>query len=114
VSDPLLVREYVHQIVDHTLNVAVSTTLSMLLRFQDKLHAVDSAKARAKRRVLVGLRETVRSLRTGKAKCVIVAHNVEQISAEGALDDLVLDIIRLSRLKYNPLIEKHPEIQLEV
>ena len=114
VSDPLLVREYCCQAIDDTLNAAVSALLDTLLRFQDKLHAADPIKARAKRRLVCGLRETVRSLRTGKARCVIIAHNIEQIDAEGALDDMVLEILKLSRLKYNPMIEKHPDIQLEV
>ncbi|KAJ1633616.1 hypothetical protein T492DRAFT_590062 [Pavlovales sp. CCMP2436] len=113
VSDPLLVREYVTQAVDEKVNAAASALLSALLRFQDKLHAADPVKARTKRRLVVGLREAVRSLRTGKARCVVVAHNVEQIEAEGALDDMILDILKLARLKYNPMIEKHPEIQLE-
>jgi hypothetical protein len=114
VSDPLLVREYVCQAIDDELTGAVTTTLGMLLRFQDKLHATDPAKARSKRRLVVGLRETVRALRTNKARCVVLAHNIEQIATDGGLDDLVQEICKLSQLKYNPMIEKHPDTVLEV
>ena len=56
-------------------------------------------KAAAKKRYLCGLREVLRALKTNKAKAVIVVHNVEKIESENGLDDVVAQLMQLSRHK---------------
>ena len=68
-----------------------------LVRLQDEAGApgqgVDQETVR------VGLREVVRSLRTNKAKGLIVAHNIEEIASEHGLDATVSQLLALSKQK---------------
>ena len=96
-SDPWLIREYVDQLVLPEVNEACSALLQELSRFQERLYLKDPVKANTKKRYLCGLREVTRSLKTNKAKAVIIAHNVERIESENGLDDIVAQLMELSK-----------------
>ena len=96
-SDPWLVREYVDQLVLPEVNEACLALLQELSRFQERLYLKDPVKANTKKRYLCGLREVTRSLKTNKAKAVIIAHNVERIESENGLDEIVAQLMELSK-----------------
>ena len=50
----------------------------------------------------------VRSLKTNKAKAVIVAHNVERIESENGLDDVVAQLMQLSRHRQEWVLDECP------
>ena len=50
-------------------------------------------KAKQRRRLVCGLREVMRSVKTGKAKAVVVSRNIDEGSAKGGLDEKVTGII---------------------
>lgn len=57
--------------------------LKELVRFQDRLYQKDPVKAKAKRRLVLGLREVLKHLKLRKLKCVIISPNCEKIQAKG-------------------------------
>ena len=48
-----------------------------------------------KRRLVSGLREVSKAVKTGRARCIVVAPNIEQISSEGGLDDRLGSLLGL-------------------
>lgn len=63
------------------LNAAVAEMVGKLHEFQERLRSRDPLKAKARRRLLFGLRETAKAVNLGKVKTLIVAPNIEQTSA---------------------------------
>ena len=70
-----------------------------LIRFQDKQHAKDPVKAKAKRRFVVGLREVAKFLKVKKIKCIIFAPDIEKVETKGGLDDAVKKLIEDSKIQ---------------
>ena len=87
-------RTYCDHILSPELDNSVMALMSDLIRFQDKVHAKDPDKARAKRRYVVGLRESAKFLKVKKLLCIIFAPNIEKVEAEGGLDDAVGQLIK--------------------
>eukprot|EP00794_Sanderia_malayensis_P006261 gene6261-6981_t len=56
-------------------------------------YSLDTVKAKSKRRFVLGLREVRKHVRMKRVKCVVLAANLEQISAEGGIDNILADII---------------------
>lgn len=50
-------------------------------------------------RYVCGLREVLRSLKTNKAKALIVAHNIEKIESEAGLDQIIAELVQLCDMK---------------
>ena len=94
-ADPLLVREYVHQLVSIEVQDACSPLLSELQRLQERAHLKDAVKSAMRKRYVCGLREVLRSLKTNKAKALVCAHNIEVISSEDGLDAMMAQILQL-------------------
>ncbi|KAK3278798.1 hypothetical protein CYMTET_13286 [Cymbomonas tetramitiformis] len=88
---------YANQVISKELNDTVTALLQELHRFQERAIAKDPTKAKMKKRFVFGLREVAKAVATNKARCVIVAPNVEHIEAEGGLDDLLGDILKEAR-----------------
>ena len=86
-------RTYCDHLLSVDLDNTVAALMSDLIRFQDKVHARDPDKARAKRRYVVGLRECAKFLKVKKLSCIIFAPNIEKVEAEGGLDDTVTRLI---------------------
>eukprot|EP01137_Pigoraptor_chileana_P007305 Opistho-2@52715 len=86
-------RAYCNQMTSPPLDDLTAAFLRLLLKFQERQKAMDPIKAKAKRRIVVGLREVAKHLKRNKLKCVIVAPDVEEVRSDGGLDDTLLGII---------------------
>ena len=75
------VREYVSQALSSELDAAVCAMLSRLMQLQERLRLKDAAKSKMRRRLVFGLREVLRGVRSRRCKCVVVAPNLEQGAA---------------------------------
>ncbi len=53
---------------------------------------------------MAGLRESLRALESNKLKCVILAPNIDEVSAEGGLDDMVHQVIKLCKSSQIPYV----------
>lgn len=90
---------YCKQVITSELNRVTTELLKELLRFQERAKARDPIKAKKKRRLVVGLREVSRAVRSGRAKCIIVAPNIEAIVSEGGLDFTLNEILKQAEEK---------------
>lgn len=95
---------YGRQVVTPALNGAVAALLTRLLELQARLRAREPLKAKARQRLVFGLRECAKALRTRRAKALVVAPNVEQISAPGGLDDAVDALLTTARAAGVPVV----------
>ena len=79
--------------MDEVVNILVKD----LVRFQDRQHAENPIKAKAKRRYVVGLREIKKFLEVKKVKMLLLAPDVEPVQSKGGLDDVISDLIELAK-----------------
>ncbi|XP_072271140.1 selenocysteine insertion sequence-binding protein 2 [Pyxicephalus adspersus] len=86
-------REYCSQVLSKEVDSCVTDLLKELVRFQDRLYLKDPAKAKTKRRLVMGLREVLKHLKLKKLKCIIISPNCEKIQSKGGLDDTLQTII---------------------
>mmetsp|Transcript_27900 Transcript_27900/g.42916 ORF Transcript_27900/g.42916 Transcript_27900/m.42916 type:complete len:438 (+) Transcript_27900:141-1454(+) len=73
--------------------------LGELMRLQQRAAAEKNSKAR--RRLVMGLREVARGIRAHKVKMVIMANNLDQY---GAIDEKLQDILNLAREEEVPVL----------
>ena len=66
---------------------------------QERANLKDAVKAAMRKRYVCGLREVLRSLKTSKAKALIVAHNIERIEAADGTDEMIGQILQLCKYK---------------
>ncbi|CAG0895973.1 unnamed protein product [Darwinula stevensoni] len=85
-------RDYCTHFLSEELNSLAVKMIQDLIRFQDRLHARDPVKARARRRMVYGFREILKYLDLRKVKCVFVAPDIEPVKAKGGLNDVVWSI----------------------
>lgn len=97
-------REYCNQIVNREIDVVCFLLLREIVRFQDRMYHKNPAKAKSKRRYVMGIREVTKHLKLGKLKCVILAPNCEKIQAKGGLDDAINTIIQHSMEQSVPFL----------
>nr|XP_031531726.1 selenocysteine insertion sequence-binding protein 2 isoform X4 [Vicugna pacos] len=86
-------RDYCSQVLSKEVDACVTDLLKELVRFQDRMYQKDPVKAKAKRRLVLGLREVLKHLKLKKLKCVIISPNCEKIQSKGGLDDTLHSII---------------------
>ena len=86
-------REYCNQVLGAALDDVTYQLLTMLGSFQQRQYEQNPMKAKLRRRYVCGLREAVKHIQLGKAKCIILAPNIERIQGKGGLDDLISLII---------------------
>eukprot|EP00092_Neocalanus_flemingeri_P022511 GFUD01024412.1.p1 GENE.GFUD01024412.1~~GFUD01024412.1.p1 ORF type:complete len:1026 (+),score=376.63 GFUD01024412.1:135-3212(+) len=86
-------RSYCTHILSAELDSSISLLMTDLVRFQDKQHAKDPVKAKARRRYVVGLREVAKFIKVKKVCCVILAPDIERVETEGGLDDAVTRLV---------------------
>eukprot|EP00793_Prasinoderma_coloniale_P005529 PRCOL_00004937-RA len=103
VGEDVQVR-YVDQVITTELNRLVVELLKELLRFQARALAKDPAKAKQKKRLVSGLREVTKGVKLGRAKAVVVAPNVEEVTGEAGLDSMLSNIITLARERGIPVV----------
>ena len=89
------------------LNAAVAEMVGKLHEFQERLRSRDPLKAKARRRLLFGLRETAKAVNLGKVKSLLVAPNIERTSAAGqgrGPDDSLQRILEAAAEKDVPVV----------
>ncbi|CAB1118304.1 unnamed protein product [Ectocarpus sp. CCAP 1310/34] len=95
---------YVHQPPDKEANDLVFEMLQLLFKFQERARLSDPAKAKTRRRLVIGLREVLRGVKAKKVRLLIVAPNVDAVGGEGGLDDKVVEIIDKAREEETPVV----------
>ena len=68
-----------------------------MVRFQDRQHAENPIKAKARRRYVVGLREIKKFMTVKKITMLLLAPDVEQMQSKGGLDDIISELIKLAK-----------------
>ena len=74
---------YCSQMLSKEVDACVTDLLKELVRFQDRMYQKDPVKAKAKRRLVLGLREVLKHLKLRKLKCIIISPNCEKIQSKG-------------------------------
>ena len=85
-------RGYVNQALSKKLDGFVIELLKVLSYYQKRARQ-SGGMGKKKKRLVMGLREVHRGVRSRKVKCVIVAPNIEQSFRSGGIDDRVAAII---------------------
>jgi len=91
-------RKYASLVDDDEVKPLLIDMLGELMRLQRR--AVDENNAKAKRRLVMGLREVARGIRSHKVKIVVMANNLDEY---GALDDKLQEILDLSSQESIPI-----------
>nr|XP_026689530.1 selenocysteine insertion sequence-binding protein 2-like isoform X2 [Ciona intestinalis] len=97
-------REYCCQVLDKRVDEMSNQMLQRLVYFQDRLYKTDPAKAKRKRRVVLGFREVTKHLKMKKLRCVIISPNLEKIESKGGLDDVLHEILDLCKEQNIPYV----------
>jgi selenocysteine insertion sequence-binding protein 2 len=96
-------RHYCSQLLTPELDALAMVLMGDLVRFQDKQHAKDPVKAKARRRYVVGLRETGKFLGVHKVSCLLLAPDLEKVEATGGLDDAVTGLLAAAARQEPPV-----------
>jgi selenocysteine insertion sequence-binding protein 2 len=91
-------RPYAKLVSDAEIKPKIIEMLAELMRLQRR--AMEENNTKAKRRLVMGLREVARGIRSHKVKLVIMANNLDEY---GAIDKTVQDIIDLARNEEVPI-----------
>lgn len=94
-----VLRDYASRVPGESALILLTEMLSELMRFQ--LRSKDDANARARRRLVIGLREVARGIRAHKIKMVIMANNLDQY---GAIDAKLEEILMLCQEEDVPVL----------
>eukprot|EP00403_Amphidinium_massartii_P004804 CAMPEP_0178381052 /NCGR_PEP_ID=MMETSP0689_2-20121128/5783_1 /TAXON_ID=160604 /ORGANISM="Amphidinium massartii, Strain CS-259" /LENGTH=520 /DNA_ID=CAMNT_0020001221 /DNA_START=19 /DNA_END=1577 /DNA_ORIENTATION=+ len=103
-ADNIEVRHYVHQVLSNELDEKVKAMLQQLSQYQERAKEKDPLKYQKLKRLCFGMREAQRAIGRGKAKCLILAPNLEECPLEGGLDDTVELLIEECRDKEVPVV----------
>lgn len=97
------VRQYVDQVMSADLDTAVVQLVSTLYYYQERMRSQNPTKAKMRRRMVLGLREVDRNVRSGKIKLLVVAPNIDEGGAAGGMDDRINSIIATARAQEVPI-----------
>ena len=92
-------RSYASKISDESGVIMLSEMLGELMRLQER--SKDDKNARARRRIVMGLREVARGIRAHKVKMVVMANNLDEY---GAIDSKLQEILDLARAGELPVL----------
>jgi ribosomal protein L7Ae-like RNA K-turn-binding protein len=92
-------RSYAVLINDDTVKPLLIEMLNELMRLQ--VRGLNDKNAKARRRVVIGLREVARGLRANKAKMIVMANNLDEY---GAVDGKLEEILALAEEKDIPVL----------
>ncbi|EQC35157.1 hypothetical protein SDRG_07389 [Saprolegnia diclina VS20] len=100
------IRAYVDQEIDECgeLQVGVTALLGRLMQLQERARLTNPLKAKKTRRLVFGLREVKRGLKSLKVMCLLVAYDVDECAADGGLDDKIVELIDLARANKIPVV----------
>ncbi|XP_015671710.1 selenocysteine insertion sequence-binding protein 2-like [Protobothrops mucrosquamatus] len=97
-------REYCNQVLSKEIDECVTLLLQELVSFQERIYQKDPIKAKAKRRLVMGLREVTKHMKLSKIKCVIISPNCEKIQSKGGLDEALYNVIAMAREQEIPFV----------
>ncbi|XP_048825245.1 selenocysteine insertion sequence-binding protein 2-like [Brienomyrus brachyistius] len=97
-------REYCNQVLNKEIDESATLLLQELVRFQERVYQRDPGKAKAKRRLVMGLREVTKHMKLLKIKCVIISPNCEKIQSKGGLDEALYNVIAMAREQEIPFV----------
>eukprot|EP00904_Undaria_pinnatifida_P012408 jgi/Undpi1/8298/HiC_scaffold_25.g10767.m1 len=89
---------------DQELDTLTVDMLRILFKFQERVRLSDPVKYKARRRLVMGLKEVLKGVKAKKVRLVIVAPNVDAMSGDGGLDDKVKEIIDMAREGGTPVV----------
>jgi selenocysteine insertion sequence-binding protein 2 len=95
-TDP---RNYAIILGDETMKSLLIEMLGELMRLQHR--AIEDKNAKARRRIVMGLREVARGIRSHKVKMIVMANNLDPY---GAIDEKLQEILDLAREEDVPVI----------
>jgi selenocysteine insertion sequence-binding protein 2 len=91
-------REYAKLVNDEQVKPLLMEMLGELMRLQKR--AIEEKNTKAKRRLVMGLREVARGIRSHKVKMVVMANNLDEY---GVIDEKLQEIIDLAQSEDVPL-----------
>ncbi|XP_060138722.1 selenocysteine insertion sequence-binding protein 2-like isoform X4 [Zootoca vivipara] len=97
-------REYCNQVLSKEIDECVTLLLQELVSFQERIYQKDPMRAKAKRRLVMGLREVTKHMKLNKIKCVIISPNCEKIQSKGGLDEALYNVIAMAREQEIPFV----------
>jgi selenocysteine insertion sequence-binding protein 2 len=97
-ANPGIPRKYATLIDDETVKPLLTEMLGELMRLQKR--AVEEKNSKARRRIVMGLREVARGIRARKVKMVVMANNLDEY---GAIDEKLQEIIDVARQESVPI-----------
>ncbi|XP_023579804.1 selenocysteine insertion sequence-binding protein 2-like isoform X2 [Octodon degus] len=97
-------REYCNQVLSKEIDECVTLLLQELVSFQERVYQKDPARAKARRRLVMGLREVTKHMKLSKIKCVIISPNCEKIQSKGGLDEALYNVIAMAREQEIPFV----------
>ncbi|XP_044294676.1 selenocysteine insertion sequence-binding protein 2-like isoform X1 [Varanus komodoensis] len=97
-------REYCNQVLSKEIDECVTLLLQELVSFQERIYQKDPMRAKAKRRLVMGLREVTKHMKLNKIKCVIISPNCEKIQSKGGLDEALYNVIDMAREQEIPFV----------
>ncbi|XP_062819208.1 selenocysteine insertion sequence-binding protein 2-like isoform X1 [Anolis carolinensis] len=97
-------REYCNQVLSKEIDECVTLLLQELVSFQEQIYQKDPMRAKAKRRLVMGLREVTKHMKLSKIKCVIISPNCEKIQSKGGLDEALYNVIAMAREQEIPFV----------
>lgn len=92
-------RSYAVKINDERAVPLLIEMLGELMRLQER--SKDDKNARARRRLVMGLREVARGIRAHKVKMVVMANNLDEY---GAIDAKLQEILEIARVEDVPVV----------
>lgn len=80
------IDRYCNQVLSKEIDECVTLLLQELVSFQERIYQKDPTRAKARRRLVMGLREVTKHMKLNKIKCVIISPNCEKIQSKGIND----------------------------
>lgn len=80
------IDRYCNQVLSKEIDECVTLLLQELVSFQERIYQKDPTRAKARRRLVMGLREVTKHMKLNKIKCVIISPNCEKIQSKGIID----------------------------
>ncbi|KAM5235532.1 selenocysteine insertion sequence-binding protein 2-like [Ctenodactylus gundi] len=97
-------REYCSQVLCKEIDECVTLLLQELVSFQERVYQKDPVRAKARRRLVMGLREVTKHMKLHKIKCVVISPNCEKIQSKGGLDEALYNVIAMAREQEIPFV----------
>ncbi|CAJ0930278.1 unnamed protein product, partial [Mesorhabditis belari] len=98
--------------LEEELDKAVLLLIKTLKKFQDRVWKKSQEKARAHRRLVFGLHETLKRIRAEDVKIVVTARNIDKEMEQETVTSLLLDLKKECVKRRLPLINSATKLEL--